>query len=168
MEAENQNFFEFVELFKNLLSAKPSTPLFNASRFQVFCNEYISLKTLYPQQKFTLNKDITHIEIDYKDNRMFIHNIKIKVDFHSKHKPLYEVESYSLPEKKTKELFYLAKSLKHVHTKFMNYVHELEIFFDRCSKIDDFCWVVDPQNPTTKQNWRRIIIGIIIIRFVLY
>lgn len=163
-EAENLNFFEFVELFKNLLSAQPSIQLFNENRFQVFCNEYISLKTFNPEQKFILNKDITCIVINYKDHRLLEHNIKIKLDFYSKYEPLYSVQGHSLPEEKSKELFNSEKSLKLIHKKFINYVHDLEIFFDRCSKIDDICWVVDPQNPTTKHNWRRIVVGNIIYK----
>lgn len=148
-----------MDLFKNILAAQPTTPLFNESRFELFCNEYTSLKTLNPQHKFFLDKDINHIEICCQDDRLFNHNIKIKLDFYNMNKHLYEVESHSFPEEKGKELFDDEKLLKRIHKKFVHYIEMLEIFFDRCSKIDDICWVIDPQNPTTKHNWRRIVIG---------
>lgn len=158
-EAENLNFFEYVELFKNLMLAQPCIQMFDAKRFQMFCDEYISLKTLYPQQQFVLDKDISCLQINYKDENLFKHSIRIKANFYSKHNKLYEVDSHSFPEVNSDGLFSAENSLKYLHKKFMHFAHSLSCFYERCSKIDDICWVIDPPHPTSKQNWRRIAVG---------
>lgn len=148
-----------MELFKRLLSDRANVEAFNEKRFQTFCNEFVSLKTLYPKQKYILDKDIGHVKIIHRDENYVEYFVKVKIDFYHKYGSLYEISEHSFPEVKNKELFSDEKSIKYIHKKFMNYAESLKSFYDIIGRIDTICWILDPPNATSKHVQRRIVIG---------
>lgn len=50
-------------------------------------------------------------------------------------------------------------SLIEVVTSFKKYIENLKGYFHELQGIDRYCTVVDPQNPTFKEDYRRILLG---------
>lgn len=42
---------------------------------------------------------------------------------------------------------------------FTDTLHQLSDYFEVMQDLDECCWIIDPVNPSSKDNFRRIIIG---------
>lgn len=67
------------------------------------------------------------------------------------------ITSTQLPHSPLQDQEY--SSIVEVVTSFKNHVESLKGYFHELEGIDRYCTVVDPQNPTFKEDYRRILLG---------
>jgi E3 ubiquitin-protein ligase FANCL len=58
-------------------------------------------------------------------------------------------------------------SLAAIYKSFVQRVSGLQKFWEVLDEVDHECWVIDPDNPTRKDTYRRIVIGMILNHLVV-
>jgi E3 ubiquitin-protein ligase FANCL len=53
-------------------------------------------------------------------------------------------------------------SLPTIYKNFVQQVAALQKFWEVLDEVDHTCWVMDPDNPTRKDTYRRIMIGMVV------
>lgn len=120
-------------------------------------NEYIELKEFYINlESCTISKDLSKINVTYLDECRRRHNITISNDLDD---CIFKVSYHTFPEVQGSSLFKPNASLRSIIQKFLKVIEILQPFFETMDRLDNNCWILDPEKPTKKDCYRRIRFG---------
>lgn len=128
----------------------------NTSIYRKVLREYTELRQFYFNiHKSFISKDLKTIDIVQLDEQMRQHSVKIDVNY-SQYGKLFKIVECNLPLNEIDE----DDSLIVLYEKFMNRVDcpKLQLMFDVLDEIDKSCWVIDPERPTRRDVYRRIVL----------
>ncbi|KAI4454785.1 ubiquitin ligase protein phf9 fanconi anemia group l protein [Holotrichia oblita] len=132
----------------------------NTSIYRKVLREYTELRQFYFNiHKSFISKDLKTIDIIQLDERMREHSVKIEVNY-TKDGKLFKIVECNLPQNERESSLEDDDSLIVLYERFMNRIDcpELQSMFDLFDEIDKFCWVIDPEKPTRKDLYRRIVL----------
>lgn len=113
------------------------------------------IKTLISNDTITLNfgKTLRDFSCIIQDDGLREHELSILYKGPQK----LSVVSVNLPHSTIQDREY--KTIKNIITTFRIYVDSLSSYFYELERIDRFCTVVEPINPTFKDEYRKILLG---------
>lgn len=159
---------EYLDVLTEILSAElPSeeTIVDHTSIYRKTLQEYSELKQFYFNiHKSNISADLKTIEIVQMDERDRQHKIIVDVNYNSEEK-LFKVRECDLPISNQATIFEGKDSLIALYECFMSTVDcpKMQMVFNILDEIDRCCWVIDPEKPTRKDLYRRIMLGKIIL-----
>ncbi|KAK4877788.1 hypothetical protein RN001_010294 [Aquatica leii] len=143
---------QYLDALYNDIAAKttPTKSKNDSEHYRHVLSEYLEFREFYINVKeCRLSPDLTAITMKIADEGGRVQSLKISVNTN------FNIIEHSLPDKK--ELLTSYTSLTALYEKFLQAIEELQPYFYIMESLDT-AWVLDPEVPTPKDNYRRIAI----------